>query len=68
MQIQGNIKYIVFGAGKSAFGMNKYINQFYDLLGYYDSNRALWGQSFCGKIIFDKAQELELCAKYQDDL
>lgn len=68
MQIQANQKYIVFGAGKSAFGMDKYISQFYDLLGYYDSNKALWGQSFCGKIIFDKAQVLELCAKYKDNL
>ncbi len=44
MQIRGNEKYIVFGAGKSAFGMDKYISRFYDILGYYDSDDSRWGE------------------------
>lgn len=68
MQIQGNEKYIVFGAGKCAFGMDKYFSQFYDILGYYDSNSSLWGKTFCGKTILNKSQVIELCRKYQDHL
>lgn len=68
MQIRGNEKYIVFGAGKSAFGMDKYISRFYDILGYYDSDDSLWGKSFCDKTIFSKSQVMELCQKHQDDL
>lgn len=61
-------KYIVFGAGKCAFGMDQYLSQFYDILGYYDSNDSLWGKTFCNKIIFSKSQVMELCRKYRDDL
>lgn len=66
MRIQGNEKYIVFGAGKCAAGMDKYLSQFYDILGYYDSNDSLWGKAFCGKTIFNKSQVIELCQKYQN--
>lgn len=68
MHIHGNEKYIVFGAGKCAFGMDQYISQFYDILGYYDSNESLWGKTFCGKSIFDKLQVIELCQKFQNNL
>lgn len=67
MQIQCK-KYIVFGAGKCASGMDRYLSRFYDILGYYDSNESLWGKTFCDKIIFSKSQVMELCRKYQDDL
>lgn len=68
MYIHGDEKYIVCGAGKCAQGMAKYTSQFFDILGYYDSNDSLWGKTFCGKSIFDKAQVIELCQKYQDNL
>ncbi len=68
MRIQGNEKYIVFGAGKSAFGMDKYFSQYYDILGYYDSNESLWGKTFCDKEIFSKSQVIELCRKYPEHL
>ncbi len=68
MQIQGNEKYIVFGAGKSASGMDQYLSQYYDILGYYDSDNSLWGKTFSGKKVFDKSQVIEFCRKYQDHL
>lgn len=68
MQIQGNEKYIVFGAGKSASGMDKYLSQYYEILGYYDSDESLWGGVFCNKTIFNKLQVIELCHKYQNNL
>lgn len=67
MQIQCK-KYIVFGAGKCASGMDRYLSRFYDILGYYDSNDFLWGKTFRNKIILSKSQVMELCRKYRDDL
>lgn len=68
MEIQGNEKYIIFGAGKCALGMDPYLTRFYDILGYYDSDDSRWGSTFCGKIIYSKSQVAELCRKYRDDL
>lgn len=68
MMIQGNEKYIVFGVGKSALGMHKYLARFYNILGYYDSDSSLWEQSFFDKTIFNKLQVAELCKKYHDEI
>lgn len=68
MMIQGNEKYIVFGVGKSALGMHKYLARFYNILGYYDSDSSLWGTIFFDKTIFNKSQVAELCNKYQDEI
>lgn len=36
-------RYIIYGAGKRGKGILRWLAEYADIIGFYDSNQSLWG-------------------------